>query len=164
MTFEIDCFKKEVVLISNFRSLIALPLLPYLIFSKFLFLVILYFGKIEGAPFRDYLVTIDTKEIDSGIELVDAIYFLNLDKRPDRLEYMNDTLNKCAIHAIRVSACDENQICEHIIHKLTGRYYKDSLLLKNKQRNYRAAIGCLLTHLSILQDAFLKGFQRGGLK
>lgn len=130
-----------------------------LVFGSLLFLLMVYFGKGEGAPFQDYLISIDSKETFSGIALVDAIYMLNLDRRPDRLDYMNTILKKYEIQAIRVSACDGRHIPESVIQELTGLYYKDNIFFRNKQRDYHAAIGCLLSHLSVLHDAYVRGFQ-----
>lgn len=127
--------------------------------SKLIIFLIFYVGNIEGAPFRDFLISIDPEEIVSEITYVNAIYLLNLDSRTDRLAYMNDIFKKYEIQAIRVSAIKGSSIPENVIRDLTGRYYTKNLFQRYKSRDLHAAIGCLLGHLSILQNAFEKNFQ-----
>lgn len=129
------------------------------IMSNVLILLVFDFEIIHSAPFQNYLTPIASQETFSGIELVDAVYLINLDRRPDRLDFMNNIFNKHEIQAIRVSACDGKLLPEDVFQELTGVYYKTNFLIKNKQRSHLAAIGCLLSHLSVLHDAYIKGFE-----
>lgn len=65
----------------------------------------------------------------------DKIYYLNLDRRPDRNQDCIDELSKCGIVAERFSATDA------------------------KELNLKPWMGCLLSNLEIIKTAKSKGFK-----
>lgn len=85
--------------------------------------------------------------------MIDRIYYINLDRRPDRNENIIRLMNKYNLHAIRVSAFDGskldiNKISNNII---TSKGIADAK--NSKQKVYvpltSGAIGCALSHRSI---------------
>ncbi len=122
------------------------------------FLFSMSFINLYGAPFLNYIVPIEITEPDSGLDTVDAIYMINLDRRPERLAYMNAVLGQHGLHPNRVSACDGLSISDAAVRDLLGPYYPVNLFHRSNRGSINAAIGCFLSHLSILQDAYEREF------
>ncbi len=129
-----------------------------LIFLKTIFLLSLPILEVYGAPFLNYIVPIEITEPFSGIDSVDTIYMINLDRRPERLAYTKQLLSQYGLYANRVSACDGLLISETTVQELIGPYYENTLLNQHPTRSIYPAIGCFLSHLSILQDAYEREF------
>ncbi|MEI8365866.1 MAG: glycosyltransferase family 10 [Parachlamydiaceae bacterium] len=103
----------------------------------------------EETPTLKYLKTIDVANGKSGIDLIDCVYVINLDARPEKWERTNALLNDRGIHANRVSAVNGWQLTDAIKKELSGPYIV---------RLQGGPIGCLLSHFSVYKDAFDRGF------
>lgn len=102
-----------------------------------------------GTPVINFIKPLHVDEEPSGLPGVDCIYLINLDRRPERLECMQKTLNDYGLHFQRVSAVDGQKLSHETKQALFGKY---PVRLPN------GAIGCLLSHLSILQDAYSRQY------
>ncbi len=103
----------------------------------------------------DLLIPISFEETSfSGIEGIDAIYLINLDRRGDRLAYMKQLFLEHGLHAQRLSACDGERLSLETIKTLIGPYSNSSLL-----KRHPGAVGCIISHISVLYDAFIRGFK-----
>lgn len=85
------------------------------------------------------------------MDLVDCIYVINLDARTNRWERMEALLKEQGLQANRVSAINGWQLTETEKEEMAGPY---------PVRLLGGPLGCLLSHLSIYQDALNRGFQR----
>ena len=82
-------------------------------------------------------------------EYYDQVYVLNLERRKDRLLTVTDKLNKLNINFKLFSAIDGSVL--HYVSKMI----KDNLVFRTP--NYLA---CTLSHLSILNDAQVNGYEK----
>ena len=101
----------------------------------------------------NYVKPIELTEPYSGLDLVDIIYLINLDRRGDRLEIMKQALDENGLFANRVSAFDGTFISGQIIQKCLGPYLGQSFLQSHINRPIGGMMGCLLSHLAIIKDA-----------
>lgn len=134
----------------------------HLLFSHHLaFLLMIFFCSIEidlqagylqteTTPTLKYLKSIDIKETNSGLDLIDCVYVINLDARPEKWERMQGLLKEKGIHANRIAAVNGWELTDDIAKELAGPY---SVQLKG------GALGCLLSHISIYKDAYDRGFK-----
>jgi GR25 family glycosyltransferase involved in LPS biosynthesis len=97
-----------------------------------------------------YLKPIEISEAKSGLESIDCIYVLNLDERPEKWKRVNSILKKKKLHPNRVSAINGWKLSNESKKELAGQY---------PVRMGGGQIGCLLTHLSIIKDAYERGFE-----
>jgi hypothetical protein len=109
-----------------------------------------YLQKTE-TPTTQFLRSIQITEPNSGVELIDCVYVINLDERPEKWEQLAPLLKKQGIKANRVSAVNGWKITTQDKKILTGPYYSK---LKGGE------IGTLLSHISIIKDAYERGFER----
>jgi len=117
-----------------------------------------YYWQEAETPTIHHLIPIELTSSTSGINPIDAIYVINLDRRPDRMEYMNQLLSSWGIYGNRVSACDgRSQVSDELIRELTGPY-SNCMLYKDGYGPCSGAIGCLISHLSVIKDASERGF------
>lgn len=113
----------------------------------------------EETPTLNYIKSIELTHARSGLDHIDAIYVINLDRRLDRMEHINHIFHSSGLLINRVSACDGKfEISESLIKELTGPY-KNCMLYQGKYGSPQATVGCLLSHLSIIQDAHIRKFQ-----
>lgn len=112
-----------------------------------------HYLQTEMTPTVEYLIPIACDGLPSGIDGVEAIYLINLDRRVDRLTHMNHLLSQHNLHANRVSACDGEQLSDAMISTLVGPYTKSCLL-----RFHPGVTGCLLSHISVLYDAYKRNY------
>lgn len=126
-----------------------------------------------------FLRPIERKTNGHSIPSVDFIYMINLDERPEKFALASTDLAKFDIHPYRFSAINGWKLSTGSINELGMRYseasdsffgsvYKEingqelisNELIEDRETSYfslgmsRGAIGCLLSHLSILQDAY----------
>jgi GR25 family glycosyltransferase involved in LPS biosynthesis len=121
----------------------------------------------------------------NGIRNIDFIYVINLDPRPERFQRTVNTLAPFGITPYRFSAVNGWQlpgsaldelgvvyeswmphgpICTVYRHEADGGEYISYEIMKEEGIAYychslsRGAIGCLLSHLSVLQDAYDSGY------
>lgn len=98
----------------------------------------------------------DSSYYFSGIKGIDRIYLINLDHQVDRRRQMDTLLINHGFQYERFSAVnglalDKNQLRRFYIHCLPP--HKDRIPISPGQ------IGCLLSHLSIIQQALDKGYE-----
>lgn len=145
----------------------------------FIATVLLVVASIAHADISKYFKKCANKSDIHKIKNVDFIYVINLDKRPDRWAKTSDQLYQFGIYPYRFSAVngyafslDEiNDMGVKLTHQMktdkVGIYYtknSDGHLVVNWEsmqkigRTYfglfPGAIGCALSHLSVLQDAY----------
>lgn len=99
---------------------------------------------------ENYLVGVDIKNSVSGINKVDCVYVINLEHRSQKWIETRDVFNFYGIHPNRVTAINGWTLSKEDQQVLCGNY---SLRLRGGQ------IGCILSHLSTLQDAFRRGYR-----
>ncbi len=100
-------------------------------------------------PVTNYLKPIAITEHDSGLPYIDCIYVINLDSRADRWHRLQPVFEKMGISPNRVSAYVGKTITKEQKLDMFGPY---------PIRMPGPAIGCLLSHLSIIKDAYERGF------
>ncbi|MBS0620311.1 MAG: glycosyltransferase family 25 protein [Verrucomicrobia bacterium] len=136
------------------------------------------------ADFEDHLRTLPEKTGDHTMRGIDCIYLINLDERPEKLAFSLKQLEPYGINPFRVSAVngwnltlDEiNDIGLRYSFGMQGGFMGTSYLpggnfepyhslIENYGQTYfchcmaRGAMGCALSHLSIMQDAYDAGYE-----
>lgn len=123
--------------------------------NKYLFCIIFFiFNNVytycgEHFPISKYLVPIEIKQCNTGLDLIDCIYVINLDHRIDRWKYLNSLFEKYHLGANRVPAVNG------------WKFSKKQQLEATAPHGLRmspGALGCLLSHISILKDAYDREF------
>lgn len=132
----------------------------------------------------DHLRSLPENSSDATIRSIDHIYLINLDERPEKLAHCTSELAPYGIYPQRVPAVNGWKLSFEEIDDLGVRYdpitqphvmasyYTDGDGLKMHDemmcragRNYfchkmpRGSIGIVLSHLSILQDAYDRGYE-----
>lgn len=107
------------------------------------------YWNVNETSIMHFLKPITIDEEPSGLVGVNCIYLINLDRRPERLARMKNTFKQYALHVQRFAAIDGQQLTNATKKALFGPY---------PVRMTNGAIGCLLSHLSILYDAYERGF------
>jgi GR25 family glycosyltransferase involved in LPS biosynthesis len=97
----------------------------------------------------NYLKPVELIEEDSGMEMIDCIYVINLDKRPEKWHRVEKICKKQGLKVNRVSAVNGWELSATALSDLEGPY---GPTLKPGE------IGCILSHLSIAKDAYERGF------
>ena len=148
-----------------------------------LFLSLLIFSSLHAGAF-DHLKKMDTKAGDYRMPNIDCIYLINLDQRPEKLQHSMEELQPYGISPYRVSAVNGWELDLETVNELgvkygpwmTGNQWGTTYLLEDGGqphhelvhvvgRNYFChcmscgAIGIVLSHLSVLQDAYLSGYE-----
>jgi GR25 family glycosyltransferase involved in LPS biosynthesis len=103
----------------------------------------------EETPTVAHLRQAELTELSSGIELVDCIYVINLEKRPEKWERVDTLLRQDGIFANRFNAIDGWAIPKSVQKELAGPY---------PVRMLPGEIGCLLSHISVIKDALDRNF------
>lgn len=99
-----------------------------------------------------HIKPIEVVKHDSGIAGIDTIYCINLDIRKEKWDAMQRELSEQRLKATRVSAVNGwAEISKETIKKIHQPF---------KARLNPGQMGCLLSHLSILQDGEKRGFDR----
>lgn len=99
---------------------------------------------------ENYLVEADQINHFSGIYFIDCVYVINLQRRFDKWENVNDQLNKYSIYPTRFNAIDGWKLSKQDVDLLIGSY---------PMRMRVGQICCLLSHLSVIKSAYDRGFQ-----
>lgn len=102
-------------------------------------------------PVTHYLRPFTINEEPSGVTHVDCIYLINLQRRPERLCRMQELFARYNLNVQHFNAVDGLHLSKQVKKTLFGSY---------PIRMTSGAIGCLLSHLSILQNALEHGFKR----
>lgn len=143
----------------------------------FLFSCSLLFGGIEA-----YFKSAPNKSGDHAIRNIDFIYMINLDQRPEKFERCVQQLGFYGIEPYRFSAVNGWELSLEAINDLgvpfepwmAGGMWATFYELPTEQheviqaigRTYfchcmaKGAIGIVLSHLSVLQDAYDSGYER----
>jgi GR25 family glycosyltransferase involved in LPS biosynthesis len=148
-------------------------------------LTILYFNLLEG-DISDHFKKIDNKSdvYLNQMKNVDFIYVINLDQRPEKFTHCLEELSPYGITPYRFSAVNGWELSLSVLNTLGIKYrpgmpkdlWGTSYLLNGDfqphheimhvaGRNYfchcmpRGTVGIVLSHLSILQDAYDSGYE-----
>lgn len=95
------------------------------------------------------LTEIELTELYSGIKSIDCIYVINLEERYERWERTQALCKSNGLFVNRVNAINGWKLDNRTIRRLTTPQHQIT----------NGAIGCLLSHLSILQHALAKEFE-----
>lgn len=102
-------------------------------------------------PIVKYLKSLDIDDsLPTGIDLIDCIYVINLDERPDKWTRVKRLFDAKNLNVCRVRAVNGWKLKDAVISEMCGPYGK---------RVTKGHYGCMLSHLSILQDALTRGFE-----
>lgn len=153
------------------------------IVAAFLLILVLFNSDLFG-ELTNHLKKCENKtNISSTIEGIDFIYLINLDKRSEKFEKSSNTLKKYNINPYRFSAVNGWELSLQVINDL-GLKYQPGMpslfatafpleaggqisheFMKEIGKTYFAhettlgAIGCSLSHISILKDAWDSGYE-----
>ena len=152
--------------------------------SRILFLAILFGSADLLAGIEDYLKTPSDKTYASQINNIDFIYMINLDERPEKFEHSIKELALYGITPYRFSAVNGWDLPLEVLNEIGIKYepwMRQGLMgtcylvedngeprheiMQMNDRNYfchcmsRGAIGIVLSHLSILKDAYDSGYE-----
>jgi len=131
-----------------------------------------------------YFHPAENKSDEHGMPGIDFIYMINLDERPEKYERSMDALKPYGIFPYRFSAVNGWKLSFEALDNLGAMYepgtpegpiasvyrhvndkeYMSFEIMKEPGISYychslsRGAIGCLLSHLSVLQDAYDSGY------
>jgi GR25 family glycosyltransferase involved in LPS biosynthesis len=100
-------------------------------------------------PTAKYLKKMTPKVMNSGVNRLDCIYVINLDRRPEKWKRMQRVLKEAGINGNRFSAIDGMKISDETQKELAGKY---------PVRMLKGEVGCLLSHVSVIKDAYDRGF------
>lgn len=101
-------------------------------------------------PTLSHLKYIEESPPDSGLPLIDCIYVINLDERPEKWKATVHELKRHSLHPLRFSAINGWKLNDDNNKKLFGPY---PVNMQGGQT------GCLLSHLSVVYDAYKKGYR-----
>lgn len=96
----------------------------------------------------NYLTEIELTELDSGIQSIDCIYVINLEERYDRWQRTQAICKSNGLFVNRVNAINGWKLNMRVLKELTTPHHRVT----------KGAIGCLLSHLSILRHALENQF------
>ncbi len=133
---------------------------------------------------EDYLKKAHDKNGQHGIRNIDFIYLINLDERPEKYTYCMEQLSPYGITPYRFSGVNGWKLSVESINELgvkfgpwmqggeLGTFYTSQMGLEPQYeimglvgrtyfgyRVYPGAIGIVLSHLSVLQDAYDSGYE-----
>ncbi len=137
------------------------------------------------AGIEDHFNKIENKTDGHSYGLIDYIYVINLDHRTEKYEETTEELEPYGIEPFRFSAVNGWEIPNSVIQELgvvydhsmhgngmgtvyrwvDGKEYQSHELIKEEGTTYfchctsRGVMGCLMSHLSILQDAYDSGYE-----
>lgn len=147
-------------------------------------IVFLIFMNLDAASIQKYFHLAENKPGICGMPGIDFIYMINLDKRPEKYYRTMKELAPYGIFPYRFSAVNGWQLSNQAIGELgvhfdegapegpiasvfrheDGKEYMSFEIMKEPGVSYychsmsRGAIGCILSHLSVLQDAYDSGY------
>jgi GR25 family glycosyltransferase involved in LPS biosynthesis len=105
--------------------------------------------KSDPTPTLKYLRHFDNSYQPTGLDPIDAIYVINLDERPEKWKRMNGIADKEGLHFTRVPGINGWKFTKTSLKEMTGPY---------PIRLTPGGFGCLLSHVSILKEAFEQGY------
>lgn len=120
--------------------------MPFLCFGETLSHI-----KDVETPLAKALKPANVTEFNPGLELIDCIYVINLDTRPDKWIRVKKLLEENGLKVNRFSAVNGWNFTEEQIQQFCGDL---------SPQMSTGAYGCLLSFLSIFKDALERGFER----
>ena len=152
--------------------------------SKFLFLFLLFFHSIINGELVDHLKKAEGKGNNHSMKNIDFIYMINLDKRPEKFALSKKYLEKFGINPYRFSAVNGWELSIETINdvglkfqpgmtpllgtrhlEIAGKKITSHEFMTEYGGTYfchcmpLGAIGCALSHISVLQDAYDSGYE-----
>lgn len=100
-------------------------------------------------PVFNHVKSIDETVSNTGLNLVDCIYVINLDARADKWQLTLKEMKERGLNPLRFSAINGWKLSESTIKECFGPY---------EVRLTGGQFGCLLSHLSLICDADKKGY------
>jgi GR25 family glycosyltransferase involved in LPS biosynthesis len=150
----------------------------------FMMIACCFFLSISHANVQDYLKKAKDKSGFHNMRNIDFIYMINLDQRPEKFEKSAKQLACYGIYPYRFSAVNGWELSLEAINDLgvkfapgmkggfmgtsylpNGNFTPHHEIIQNYGQTYfshcmsRGAIGIVLSHLSILQDAYDSGYE-----
>jgi len=158
--------------------------LTNLLIKRLIFLIVICTFKID-AKIQDHYKKIDNKTSGHSFGCINFVYLINLDHRPEKYQESINELKKYGITPFRFSAVNgwkiKHQALQEIGVKFTknmrpggmgshflwedGKEFISHELIGKEGRTYfchciaRGAIGCLMSHVSIMKDAYESGYE-----
>ncbi len=151
-------------------------------FTSF-FLILCFFATLQG-NFEEHLKPVNDKSHYHQIRNIDFIYMINLDQRPEKFQKSQELLAPYGIYPYRFSAVNGWELTLETIndvgikwspnlmkglmstyYPVNGNFASQHELADKPGQNYfchcmsRGAIGIVLSHLSILKDAYDSGYE-----
>jgi GR25 family glycosyltransferase involved in LPS biosynthesis len=150
---------------------------------RLLFFTLLLFSSLCSAGLENYFKQISGKSPENKMRNIDFIYMINLDQRPEKFQRSAELLAQYNIYPYRFSAVNGWELSLETITNvgvkfkpgMSGNFWGTSYLdqslephhelITNHDQTYfchcmsRGAIGIVLSHLSILQDALDSGYE-----
>lgn len=115
----------------------------------------------EETTIRQFFKTSQEVYPSSFLKRVDSVYVLNLDERPEKWEMTYQRLIPYGIGFHRFSAINGEKFSKEVWDRFWEgqRCSSKQALREIKQRFIKGKLGCILTHLSALQDSYDRGYQ-----
>jgi GR25 family glycosyltransferase involved in LPS biosynthesis len=153
------------------------------IFKHFVFVISLMFCSVSFAKLEDHFKQATGKGDHHKMRNIDFIYMINLDKRPEKYAMSINQFEKYGIYPYRFSAVNGWELSIDDINDVGLKYKKGMTPLMattylpeangkpthEKMSTYGrtyfchcmapGAIGCALSHISVLQDAYDSGYE-----
>lgn len=123
----------------------------------FLLLLIFLFQTVEchivkqETPILHFLKEMELSHLNSGIDGIDCIYIINLDERVEKWLRVDQLLKQLGCFPNRFSAINGWKLTDEERQQLAGPYHV---------RVRGGHTGCYLSHVSVLMDAYKRGFNR----
>ncbi len=150
---------------------------------KFFILCAIFFSSFVNAGLHDHLKKAKGKSDIHSMQNIDFIYMINLDKRPEKFAQASYELNRYGIYPYRFSAVNGWDLTVEAINDVGLKYQPGMTplmattyppeaegqpsheFMKEFGKTYfchcmaRGTIGCALSHISVLQDAWESGYE-----
>lgn len=129
---------------------------------KTLFFFTAFFSSLFAEPYfeslKSFLSPVEKVEsCFSGIKGIDRIYYINLSKAKNRNLYMKNLGKEHGLFLQRIEAVSGWELSKHDL-----KFFYLNCIFPNhtKYKKSPGMIGCYLSHLSILKDAFESNYER----
>jgi len=148
----------------------------------YILLYLIFFSSFSFADLEDHFRKISEKSFSSPLKNIDFIYLINLDERPEKYAKCMEQLSFYHIMPYRVSAINGWKLSLEAINDVGVKYgpwmtsgkLGTCFLVEGEKgveevmhvvgrtyfcpKMYKGTIGCALSHLSVLQDAYDSGY------